>query len=64
MKSSVLRMLIYWDFFSLFPAWAGVILNNVHRIAVFLTFPRVGGGDPRYAPGGGEVSGFSPRGRG
>ena len=31
----------------LFPAYAGVILNAVRPQTIFLTFPRIRGGDPR-----------------
>ena len=35
-----------WDFFSLFPAYAGVILGTAELTAQALAFPRVCGGDP------------------
>ena len=35
-----------WDLFSLFPAYAGVILSIIMRIASLTSFPRIRGGDP------------------
>ena len=32
----------------LFPAQAGVILQYLELVDLFLTFPRTGGGDPNY----------------
>ena len=41
-----LKWPMLWDFFSLFPAYAGVILA-VHRISpAYFTLPRIRGGDP------------------
>ena len=34
------------DLFSLFPAYAGVILKNAIRIMMEIPFPRICGGDP------------------
>ena len=39
-----------WDLFSLFPAYAGVILNLYPHDVEVLTFPRIRGGDPRKRP--------------
>ena len=39
-------MALYWDFFSLFPAHAGVILVPQIPGQVALAFPRACGGDP------------------
>ena len=35
-----------WDLFSLFPAYAGVILSYLRKDRNSLTFPRIRGGDP------------------
>ena len=35
-----------WDLFSLFPAYAGVILHCNFRLPEQMTFPRIRGGDP------------------
>lgn len=37
------------DLFSLFPAYAGVILEIMMRILEKLAFPRIRGGDPIQA---------------
>ena len=34
------------DLFSLFPAYAGVILNTPPSMAALMSFPRIRGGDP------------------
>ena len=35
-----------WDLFSLFPAYAGVILSAALAYTAALAFPRIRGGDP------------------
>ena len=35
------------DLFSLFPAYAGVILKQGKIIKLYSTFPRIRGGDPK-----------------
>ena len=34
--------------FTVFPAWAGVILRKVKRWKIWKGVPRVGGGDPKF----------------
>ena len=53
-----------WDLFSLFPAYAGVILFNQISTNASMTFPRIRGGDPCKKGGSPEKSGFSPHTRG
>ena len=52
------------DLFSLFPAYAGVILKPSEQEDFEYTFPRIRGGDPtkQYDKGGQES--FSPHTRG
>ena len=40
------------DLFSLFPAYAGVILGNVANAAGNVAFPRIRGGDPAVCVSG------------
>ena len=37
-----------WDLFSLFPAYAGVILGGEFVHVQRVTFPRIRGGDPTF----------------
>ena len=53
-----------WDFFSLFPAYAGVIPCDMVVAAGVAPFPRVCGGDPRFAFIFYIDTPFSPRMRG
>ena len=41
-----LKWPMLWDLFSLFPAYAGVILNRPDVDSVTAAFPRIRGGDP------------------
>lgn len=41
-----LKWPMLWDLFSLFPAYAGVILVKVDECIVHYPFPRIRGGDP------------------
>ena len=50
--------------YALFPAWAGVILLKNAVIKGWITFPRMGGGDPVKADACIIVDYFSPHGRG
>ena len=52
------------DLFSLFPACAGVILPLLRNLAVWLSFPRMCGGDPIYEKIQKAGEGFSPHVRG
>lgn len=52
------------DLFSLFPAYAGVILFFVVYLAVYATFPRIRGGDPREWQEHMSNTAFSPHTRG
>ena len=58
------RMALSWDFFSLFPAPAGVILNRLQNRIPHGAFPRASGGDPTIFILFVIVDGFSPRQRG
>ena len=51
-------------FFSLFPAYAGVILAVLIRIFQRSTFPRIRGGDPRVMDCLQGIHVFSPHTRG
>ena len=42
----LIKSTILWDLFSLFPAYAGVILTEEERCLERMTFPRIRGGDP------------------
>ena len=57
-------MALYWDFFSLFPAYAGVILVGGKLLLIRFTFPRVCGGDPDVVTFEQLGVAFSPRMRG
>ena len=50
--------------YPLFPAWAGVILDDVKDDLLVAAIPRMGGGDPWNLSGAGRVRGYSPHGRG
>ena len=52
------------DLFSLFPAYAGVILFSVPSLIQLLAFPRIRGGDPRLEGFTPEEDYFSPHTRG
>ena len=52
------------DLFSLFPAYAGVILYNPSLRLLNLPFPRIRGGDPEFAREQWEYNNFSPHTRG
>ena len=41
-----LKWPMLWDLFSLFPAYAGVILAIISLMACLTSFPRIRGGDP------------------
>ena len=43
-------MPLLWDLFSLFPAYAGVILASWTVCRVSMSFPRLRGGDPNHQP--------------
>ena len=51
-------------FFSLFPAYAGVILFGKESAGGMAPFPRIRGGDPAMGETGAEGSAFSPHTRG
>ena len=53
-----------WDLFSLFPAYAGVILEGRNEFQVYDAFPRIRGGDPKAAQGDKSLTVFSPHTRG
>ena len=52
------------DLFSLFPAYAGVILKRKYSGQGSSSFPRIRGGDPAYAGGDSDEANFSPHTRG
>ena len=52
------------DLFSLFPAYAGVILTAAQNAANKATFPRIRGGDPYNAHQHTSKGTFSPHTRG
>ena len=52
------------DLFSLFPAYAGVILSRFKSQSEEKTFPRIRGGDPKRRLRDILVSDFSPHTRG
>ena len=52
------------DLFSLFPAYAGVILEFFNRRTAVLPFPRIRGGDPYEALRNKPKINFSPHTRG
>ena len=53
-----------WDLFSLFPAYAGVILIGAGIRIALLPFPRIRGGDPVSEKLIGANYAFSPHTRG
>ena len=53
-----------WDLFSLFPAYAGVILEYMTADTKVNAFPRIRGGDPVSQVIQTSESGFSPHTRG
>ncbi len=52
------------DLFSLFPAYAGVIPSDAVFIRVFVSFPRIRGGDPAALMREAMAYNFSPHTRG
>ena len=44
----LIKSTILWDLFSLFPAYAGVILKFSLKHISYFTFPRIRGGDPKH----------------
>ena len=52
------------DLFSLFPAYAGVILFQIKEFIKISSFPRIRGGDPNMLEEIEDVSHFSPHTRG
>ena len=52
------------DLFSLFPAYAGVILHGDVKAADGVSFPRIRGGDPHVAAVDVGIALFSPHTRG
>ena len=59
-----LKWPMLWDLFSLFPAYAGVIPESVFRNRMWLTFPRIRGGDPILPDIAQMTKIFSPHTRG
>ena len=59
-----LKWPMLWDLFSLFPAYAGVILRPSLLVAKNLAFPRIRGGDPTRAVLDFLTNDFSPHTRG
>ena len=59
-----LKWPMLWDLFSLFPAYAGVILAFVLFVVIKFTFPRIRGGDPCFAVESPLPGYFSPHTRG
>ena len=57
-------MPLLWDLFSLFPAYAGVILTPRRYEVGGITFPRLRGGDPELAEHAASIANFSPPTRG
>ena len=53
-----------WDLFSLFPAYAGVILVEQVKALSDAAFPRIRGGDPRIGRNMMQALVFSPHTRG
>ena len=59
-----LKWPMLWDLFSLFPAYAGVILAG-HKVSILRkAFPRIRGGDPIFFPYFLLLLYFSPHTRG
>ncbi len=52
------------DLFSLFPAYAGVILVTAFLVLLDATFPRIRGGDPVKGVFDDSIQHFSPHTRG
>ena len=52
------------DLFSLFPAYAGVILSTICALFCHCSFPRIRGGDPKEIYAQGNEKDFSPHTRG
>ena len=52
------------DLFSLFPAYAGVILLFAKLFIIHISFPRIRGGDPKYHDYFTSCLPFSPHTRG
>ena len=52
------------DLFSLFPAYAGVILVSAVKWTLQESFPRIRGGDPFYTSTDKSGTAFSPHTRG
>ena len=59
-----LKWPMLWDLFSLFPAYAGVILAQVLNVSEAWPFPRIRGGDPESGLYSLILSSFSPHTRG
>ncbi len=59
-----LKWPMLWDFFSLFPAYAGVILKLVYPKEYELALPRIRGGDPLLWRFRAALLGSSPHTRG
>ena len=59
-----LKWPMLWDLFSLFPAYAGVILDVCFLAVNFVPFPRIRGGDPFKHFMGEVEETFSPHTRG
>ena len=53
-----------WDLFSLFPAYAGVILCAFFPLVHWMSFPRIRGGDPVHEYHQMMATAFSPHTRG
>ena len=59
-----LKWPMLWDLFSLFPAYAGVILTFTSSAFVSWSFPRIRGGDPETTAISHLQTIFSPHTRG
>ena len=59
-----LKWPMLWDLFSLFPAYAGVILHDIETLVLIDAFPRIRGGDPWLKTKIKEYQAFSPHTRG
>lgn len=59
-----LKWPMLWDLFSLFPAYAGVILYEYGNNTAELAFPRIRGGDPSGSRPCIQYFAFSPHTRG
>ena len=60
----LIKSTILWDLFSLFPAYAGVILDSYRQGYIKASFPRIRGGDPELGKITTDKNGFSPHTRG